>query len=360
MYLREHADEHLAGLDEFLRHRIGQRRSGAKGRGAARRRSGSRTSSPGIGFENARTDRYPQPPGGHRRLAACRPGQAHRPGLLPLRRPAARSAGRVGPAAVRAAVRGRHPVRARLRRRQGAALHAPHAPPRRGCRASAACRSTCASSSRATRSTSASQSTEFIDAHPELLTARRVHRVRLRHAGRRRHARRSRYGLRGIAYWEVRVQGPFQDVHSGSYGGGVDNPANVLVRMLASLVDDDGRVTVPGFYDDVARPDRCRAGGVCRGRPSTTTRFMKATGVTEPMTGERGWTLVERLSGRPTFDINGIWGGYQGEGSKTIIPGFAARQAEHPAGAGPGSARDRAADDRAPAAHRPVDGAGRA
>ena len=64
------------------------------------------------------------------------------------------------------------------------------------------------------------------------------------------------YGLRGIAYWEIRVHGPRQDVHSGQYGGGIDNPANVLVRMLASLTDADGRFTVPGFYDKVRRPDR--------------------------------------------------------------------------------------------------------
>jgi acetylornithine deacetylase/succinyl-diaminopimelate desuccinylase-like protein len=131
------------------------------------------------------------------------------------------------------------------------------------------------------------------------------------------------YGLRGIAYWEVRVQGPFQDVHSGSYGGGVDNPANVLVRMLASLVDENGRVTVPGFYKDVrdlTDAEREAYAAV----PFDHDAFMKATGVTEPMAGEEGWTLQERLSGRPTFDIDGIWGGFQGEGPKTIIPGFAA------------------------------------
>jgi acetylornithine deacetylase/succinyl-diaminopimelate desuccinylase-like protein len=164
--------------------------------------------------------------------------------------------------------------------------------------------------------------TEFIDAHPELLTAD-VCIVSDSDMHDDEGTPAITYGLRGIAYWEVRVQGPFQDVHSGSYGGGVDNPANILVKMLASLVDDNGRVTVPGFYDDVVDltdAEREAYAAV----PFDHEGFMKATGVAEPMTGERGWSLVERLSGRPTFDINGIWGGYQGEGSKTIIPGWAA------------------------------------
>ena len=92
--------------------------------------------------------------------------------------------------------------------------------------------------------------TEFIQAHPELLTAD-VCIVSDSDMQDDDGTPAITYGIRGIAYWEVRVQGPFQDVHSGSYGGGVDNPANVLVRMLASLVGEDGRVTVPGFYDDV-------------------------------------------------------------------------------------------------------------
>jgi acetylornithine deacetylase/succinyl-diaminopimelate desuccinylase-like protein len=162
---------------------------------------------------------------------------------------------------------------------------------------------------------------EFITAHPELLTAdvcilsdSDMHDDDGTPA--------ITYGIRGIAYWEVRVQGPFQDIHSGTYGGGVDNPANVLVRMLASLVDGDGRITVPGFYDrvrDLTDAEREAYAAV----PFDMDAFMTATRVPEPMEGERGWTLPERLSGRPTFDINGIWGGYTGEGPKTIIPGSA-------------------------------------
>ncbi|MCA1587312.1 MAG: dipeptidase [Chloroflexi bacterium] len=130
------------------------------------------------------------------------------------------------------------------------------------------------------------------------------------------------YGLRGIAYWEVRVQGPRQDVHSGQYGGGVDNPANVLVRLLASLTDASGGLTVPGFYDrvrDLTEEERAAYAAL----PFDEARWRDETGVPASMGGEGGYTLLERLSARPTFDINGIWGGYTGEGAKTIIPAWA-------------------------------------
>jgi acetylornithine deacetylase/succinyl-diaminopimelate desuccinylase-like protein len=131
------------------------------------------------------------------------------------------------------------------------------------------------------------------------------------------------YGLRGIGYWEVRVRGPRHDVHSGQYGGGVENPANVLARMLASLTDDDGRVTVPGFYDrvrDLTEEERAAYAAL----PFDEAAWRDETGVPAAMEGERGYTLQERLSARPTFDINGLWGGYSGEGAKTIIPAWAA------------------------------------
>ncbi len=131
------------------------------------------------------------------------------------------------------------------------------------------------------------------------------------------------YGLRGIAYWEVRVHGPRQDVHSGQFGGGVDNPANVLVRMLASLVDDRGRVTVPGFYDDVRELTDGEHAAYAE-LPFDERRWRETTGVPAAMKGEHGHTLLERLSARPTFDVNGIWGGYTGDGAKTIIPAWAA------------------------------------
>ena len=131
------------------------------------------------------------------------------------------------------------------------------------------------------------------------------------------------YGLRGIAYWEMRVHGPRQDVHSGQYGGGIDNPANVLVRMLAALTDDDGRVAVPGFYDRV-RDLTDEEHAAYADLPFDPERWRAETDVPAAMAGEPGYTLNERLSARPTFDINGIWGGYEGEGAKTIIPAFAA------------------------------------
>ncbi len=131
------------------------------------------------------------------------------------------------------------------------------------------------------------------------------------------------YGLRGIAYFEVRVRAANQDLHSGQFGGGVDNPANVLVRMLGSLTDDAGRVTIPGFYDDVRDlTDDERA--AYAEQPFDAEVERKRIGVAAWGDGEEGWSLLERMSGRPTFDINGIWGGYAGEGAKTIIPAWAA------------------------------------
>ncbi|MDQ2854639.1 MAG: dipeptidase [Chloroflexota bacterium] len=130
------------------------------------------------------------------------------------------------------------------------------------------------------------------------------------------------YGLRGLAYWDVRVYGPFQDLHSGQYGAGVDNPANVLVRMLASLTDENGRVTIPGFYDRVRdmTPDDHAAYAA---QPFDEADWAERIKVPGPMNGEPGYTLLERLSARPSFDIDGLWGGYSGEGSKTIIPAYA-------------------------------------
>jgi len=131
------------------------------------------------------------------------------------------------------------------------------------------------------------------------------------------------YGLRGIAYFEVRVSGPFQDLHSGGYGGAIANPATVLVQMLASLHDEHGRITIPGFYDTV-RPltdaDRAASAAV----PFDADEFRELTGVPGLWSGEEGFTAAERISVRPSLDINGIWGGYSGEGAKTIIPAWAA------------------------------------
>lgn len=129
------------------------------------------------------------------------------------------------------------------------------------------------------------------------------------------------YGLRGIAYFELRLTGPKHDLHSGTFGGGVTNPANALARMLAALVDRDGRVQVPGFYDDVVPlTDRERAQFAALDFDEPA--FLQRIGV-DAVTGEVGYTNLERRWARPTCDVNGIWGGYQGQGGKTVLPSTA-------------------------------------
>jgi acetylornithine deacetylase/succinyl-diaminopimelate desuccinylase-like protein len=111
-------------------------------------------------------------------------------------------------------------------------------------------------------------------------------------------------------------------VHSGQFGGGIDNPATVLVQMLASLTDGHGHVTIPGFYDRV-REMTDEEHAAYAAVPFDEADWADRIKVSGPMDGEAGYTLLERLSARPTFDVNGLWGGYSGEGSKTIIPAFA-------------------------------------
>lgn len=126
------------------------------------------------------------------------------------------------------------------------------------------------------------------------------------------------YGLRGIAYYELRLTGPKQDLHSGTFGGGVTNPAGALVTMLAALKDADGRVQVPGFYDDVvALTDDERQ--QFRDLPFDEANFMRQLAV-DATWGEAGHTNIERRWARPTCDINGLTSGYQGEGAKTVLP----------------------------------------
>lgn len=126
------------------------------------------------------------------------------------------------------------------------------------------------------------------------------------------------YGLRGIAYFELRLRGPKQDLHSGTFGGGVTNPANAICELLAALKDKDGRIQVPGFYDDVVPlSDRERA--EFRSLPLTDEEFMKSLSV-KSLHGEAGFTSIERRWARPTCDINGLTSGYQGEGAKTVLP----------------------------------------
>ncbi len=126
------------------------------------------------------------------------------------------------------------------------------------------------------------------------------------------------YGLRGIAYYELRLCGPQNDLHSGTFGGSVTNPVNALARILSGLVDETGRNRIPGFYDDVV-PLTADERRQLAALPFDESRFMRQLGV-ESVSGEQGYTTLERRWARPSFDINGIWGGYQGEGGKTVLP----------------------------------------
>lgn len=125
-------------------------------------------------------------------------------------------------------------------------------------------------------------------------------------------------GLRGLSYMEVEVTGPDKDLHSGLFGGAVANPANVLARLIAGLIDDNGHVTIPGFYDDVREltPAERRAFNKA---PFNLTDYKRLLQIGD-VEGEAGFTTLERTGIRPSLDVNGIWGGYIGEGTKTVIP----------------------------------------
>lgn len=125
-------------------------------------------------------------------------------------------------------------------------------------------------------------------------------------------------GLRGLAYWEIEVTGPNRDLHSGHFGGAVANPINVLCNMLSQVIDADGRISVPGFYDDVEEVSQAERDMIAS-IPFNEEKYKAAIGVKE-LAGEKGYSTLERNSCRPSFDICGIWGGYTGEGSKTVLP----------------------------------------
>ena len=125
-------------------------------------------------------------------------------------------------------------------------------------------------------------------------------------------------GLRGLSYVEVEVTGPNRDLHSGVYGGAVANPINILAKMIASLQDENNHITIPGFYDDVAIvSDNERE--VMNKAPFDLEAYKKDLNIGS-VHGEAGYTTLERTSIRPTLDVNGIWGGYIGEGAKTVLP----------------------------------------
>jgi acetylornithine deacetylase/succinyl-diaminopimelate desuccinylase-like protein len=125
-------------------------------------------------------------------------------------------------------------------------------------------------------------------------------------------------GLKGLSYMEVEVVGPNRDLHSGVYGGAVANPINVLSKMIASLQDENNRITIPGFYDDVLEVSSADRAAMAKA-PFNQDEYKRDLGIND-VRGEAGFTTVERASIRPTLDVNGIWGGYSGKGAKTVLP----------------------------------------
>lgn len=126
------------------------------------------------------------------------------------------------------------------------------------------------------------------------------------------------YGLRGLCYLEVEITGPDKDLHSGSYGGAVPNPANLLVEMISKLHDKNNRITIPHFYEDVLKLTKQERENFKKLKMSDK-QFAREVGAKELM-GEKGYTTLERIWARPTLDVNGIWGGFTGQGAKTVIP----------------------------------------
>lgn len=125
-------------------------------------------------------------------------------------------------------------------------------------------------------------------------------------------------GLRGLTYVEVEVTGPNRDLHSGVYGGAVANPINILAKMIAGMHDENNHITIPGFYDDVNELSDAERAEMAKA-PFNLEEYKKDLGIAE-IHGEKGYSTNERTGIRPTLDCNGIWGGYTGEGSKTVLP----------------------------------------
>ena len=125
-------------------------------------------------------------------------------------------------------------------------------------------------------------------------------------------------GLRGLAYWQVEVTGPNVDLHSGLFGGAVANPINALSKMIAQTMDDNGKILIPGFYDDIIEVSETEREMMAKA-PFSLEDYKKSIDV-EELFGEEGYSTNERTGIRPTFDVCGIWGGYTGEGAKTVLP----------------------------------------
>ena len=125
-------------------------------------------------------------------------------------------------------------------------------------------------------------------------------------------------GLRGLSYLEVEVTGPNKDLHSGVYGGAVANPINILSKLIADMQDEEGRITLPGFYDDVLKYSEAQRAEMAKA-PFDLDHYKKELNI-EEIKGEKGFSTIERVGIRPCLDVNGIWGGYTGPGSKTVLP----------------------------------------
>lgn len=128
-------------------------------------------------------------------------------------------------------------------------------------------------------------------------------------------------GLRGLSYVEVSVTGPNKDLHSGIFGGAVANPANVLAKLIADLIDGNGHIAIPGFYDDVVEISADERAAMAQA-PFNEQEYKKALDI-EEVSGEKGFTTLERTGIRPSLDVNGMWSGYTGEGAKTVLPSVA-------------------------------------
>jgi len=125
-------------------------------------------------------------------------------------------------------------------------------------------------------------------------------------------------GLKGLSYMEVEVTGPNRDLHSGTYGGAIGNPINILSKMIASMTDESNRITIPGFYDKVVELSEKERVKIAKA-PFSEEEYKEELEV-DALAGEAGYTVLEQLGIRPTLDVNGIWGGYTGEGAKTVLP----------------------------------------
>ena len=125
-------------------------------------------------------------------------------------------------------------------------------------------------------------------------------------------------GLRGLAYWQIELTGPNHDLHSGHFGGSVANPINVLCKLIADVTNEDGKILFPGFYDDVEEIPAAERELVAN-IPFDLEQYKKSLDV-EELFGEKGYNTIERTGFRPSFDVCGIWGGYTGDGAKTVIP----------------------------------------